>query len=646
MGKRFWPLALSMALLAGAFSIVPAAAQAPGATGGVVPETPNIVDPAGDANGHSPITNVGGGGSFTGLDVLAGWMTHDATNVYMHIQTTNNARAEASTFQTNVGNAAGQDCIQLRMTTAGAASDSFSAINSTGDCGDVPTTQFGELLVEEGPDGTAILTGTYPRAGLAQLADGQALTEPNILVGIWGRGNPVQGGSRIGTIENTAIGTDYSIASDPVVTDPGKPSKPKPSKPAKPAKKPKKPKKPKPPAAPACSPYVPGELGGGAPISLVTTDFTEEKPLEVPITSPSTADGENVYQNIQVGPGSDNVGLFARYEFPVYDDHDIYLYYASGTEAAHAGGYNPAPVVPTTTAGPLTFGTDGTGSGGHSEQGAEQIDGISTGPCGGYTLEMHPFHSMGGDMVLKLWLGPVENEPAEDGAVARSAARATAADMFFGAMKMRNPMADSAQASGTPAANKGCTKGGGKKKGCKKPPVACAPVSPAAAGADKPTVVVTDAATAEAPLEQAITLEADFDEGLRGEAVADHFNVLVDSASPTAGLYVAFEFPMRRDYDLWTYWPDNSVAASSHGFNPLVEAKTGSPVPYDVSNTSNNHAGESLADSENIIGLITPDCGGWTLGFENYFGEGGEFKIKLWLGEGTTEPKPQGEETR
>jgi hypothetical protein len=220
-----------------------------------------------------------------------------------------------------------------------------------------------------------------------------------------------------------------------IISDPGTPSTPKPTtgkdcgkgkskgngkgakkcpKP-KPTKPPKAPKPPKPPVAAGCAPYAPGEEGAKAPTSLVTAEFTEAKPLEVAITAPSTADDViSAYQNIQVGPGAGDVGLFARYEFPMEEDHDIYLNYASGSEAAHAGGFNPAPVVPQL---PVVGGTDGTGGGGHSEQGAEQIDGIKTAPCGGYTLDMQSFLSPGGDMTLKLWLGPVENEPAADGSL-------------------------------------------------------------------------------------------------------------------------------------------------------------------------------------------------------------------------------------
>ena len=171
----------------------------------------------------------------------------------------------------------------------------------------------------------------------------------------------------------------------------------------------KPPKPPAPPAAASCPAFTPGEQGAEAETTVVTADATEEKPIEVAIEAPpgvpEVALG-HAFHNIQVDASGSEGGLFARYEFPVYEDHDIYLNYADGSEAAHAGGFNPAPV-------PVALGCcDGTGTGGHSEQGAEVLDGIRTPDCAGYTLDMAAFMSEGGEMTLKLWLGEPENDPA------------------------------------------------------------------------------------------------------------------------------------------------------------------------------------------------------------------------------------------
>ena len=177
-----------------------------------------------------------------------------------------------------------------------------------------------------------------------------------------------------------------------------------------------------------------------------------------------------------------------------------------------------------------------------------------------------------------------------------------------------------------------------KKK--KKKPAACAAFTPGELGAAAETVVVTDANTADAPVLVPISLGMAFDEGLleaagAGETPRAYVNVQVNSAAPTAGLYATFEFQSHRDYDFWAYNPDGTAAASAHGFQPLMDTKG---TPADQSNTDSNHAGESTADSENLVGVITPDCGGYTLEASTYFGEGGDFEIKLWLGEGTTAP--------
>lgn len=185
----------------------------------------------------------------------------------------------------------------------------------------------------------------------------------------------------------------------------------------------------------------------------------------------------------------------------------------------------------------------------------------------------------------------------------------------------------------------------GAKKRKKKPkPPACAAYVPGELGTGKPSVTVTDAHTAEAPLEQKVTLAAstaDIDQTLVSDAGIDVFNLQVDSAA-TSGLYATIEFPERNDIDLYLRWPDGSEAASSHGFNTLAEASAPEPVPFDPSNTRSNHAGETTPSSESLIGVITPDCGGYTMEVQNWLGDGGELTVKLWLGEGTTEPLPPG----
>ena len=180
-----------------------------------------------------------------------------------------------------------------------------------------------------------------------------------------------------------------------------------------------------------------------------------------------------------------------------------------------------------------------------------------------------------------------------------------------------------------------------KKK--KKKPAVCKTFTPGEKGADKPTIKVTDAATEEAPAVQTVTLaESVADADLVGTGAlqpsTDAFNIQVDSAAKEAGLYILFEFPTRRDYDLEVWHTDGSYAARSHDFNPLY-----SPNPDTYSN--GGHAGEATDHSEKIVGLRTSDCGGWTAETVNWLGEGGEMEVTVWLGEIKNDPQAPGTET-
>lgn len=178
-----------------------------------------------------------------------------------------------------------------------------------------------------------------------------------------------------------------------------------------------------------------------------------------------------------------------------------------------------------------------------------------------------------------------------------------------------------------------------KKKKKRRKVRQCGAFKPGEAGADKPMVKVTDAATEEEPVEQTVELDMSLADVVPsqagGEPSTEHFNIQVDSKAKEAGLYVLIEFPTRRDYDLNLLHTDGSYAARSRGFNTVVET----PL------STTGHGGESTPSSEKLVGIKTSDCGGWTLEVANYLGEGGEFDIKLWLGEAETDPQAPGEET-
>lgn len=171
----------------------------------------------------------------------------------------------------------------------------------------------------------------------------------------------------------------------------------------------------------ACAPYAPGQDGQGKTITVVTDAATQDKPATVDVdTAPglgfSSADEGNdqgqtshAYTNVQVDSAAPNAYLYVRAEFQYPQDYDLFLRTADGTAAAYAAGFNEAPV---TLAGPAEHTLDGTGNGGHSEMGAEQIDGFQAADCSGFTVDLSSGTAAGGTVTVKYWLGPA---PASSG---------------------------------------------------------------------------------------------------------------------------------------------------------------------------------------------------------------------------------------
>lgn len=182
-----------------------------------------------------------------------------------------------------------------------------------------------------------------------------------------------------------------------------------------------------------------------------------------------------------------------------------------------------------------------------------------------------------------------------------------------------------------------------KKK--KKPkPAVCAPYAPGELGAGQPIVTITDAATAEAPVTQTVSLDqsvADLTFGATDSAAAA-FNVQVDSAAPSTGLYAKITFEPRRDFDIFLRYPDGSEGASSHGWNTVYE-DPGDAGGETTSLSSTGHGGETTDTSETIHGIATADCGGWTVDVQNHLGMASDITVELWLGEVKNEALAAGE---
>ncbi len=180
-----------------------------------------------------------------------------------------------------------------------------------------------------------------------------------------------------------------------------------------------------------------------------------------------------------------------------------------------------------------------------------------------------------------------------------------------------------------------------KKKKPKTPPAppACAPFTPGEAGAEAKTTVVTDAATAEAP----VVVEFDTEMGLGDdlglqqtsydETSSVYQNIQVDSANPSAGLYVKIEFADRHDYDLYLLNAAGETAANSGVFNPVPEA-----AEEGIGGGSPEGGWEAGSDYESVIGINTADCAGYTAQIKSYLTTGGPVTMSTWLGEALVEP--------
>ena len=173
------------------------------------------------------------------------------------------------------------------------------------------------------------------------------------------------------------------------------------------------------------------------------------------------------------------------------------------------------------------------------------------------------------------------------------------------------------------------------------PPPACAPFAPGEAGAEAPTTVVTDAATAEAPLlvelETEMGLADDLGLGEVDNTSSVFHNIQVDSAKPNAGLYVKIEFADRNDYDLYLLNDMGETSANSGVFNPVPEGAS-LPAPATLGGGAPEGGWAAGSDFESVTGINTLDCGGYTAQIKSYLTQGGTVTMSIWLGEVLAEP--------
>ena len=159
----------------------------------------------------------------------------------------------------------------------------------------------------------------------------------------------------------------------------------------------------------------------------------------------------------------------------------------------------------------------------------------------------------------------------------------------------------------------------GKKK---KKPAACAAWT---------TAKVTDAATEAKPVVFGVPTGPGVGIGRPGSNfmgipyaghVSEAFvNFQVDSATPTAGLYVSVEFSRGWEYDLYLDRSTGEEVAFSAGSN-VLEAAYGSGAQTETTKTS-----------ETILGLETADCEGFAADIVGSIAHGQLVTLKAWLGE-------------
>lgn len=174
------------------------------------------------------------------------------------------------------------------------------------------------------------------------------------------------------------------------------------------AKKKKKKKK-----VQACATYVPTQWGVELPTEIVNDTHTAEAPLELEVEvppgagsssgeSPEGGDGatSHSFVNVQVDSAAPTTGLYATVEYTPLFDYDLFVRGDDGVALAYSAGF--APGVPF---------LDGTGNGGHTGMGSENIEGLTTADCTGYLVDIAGATTPGETVTLKLWLGEATYTP-------------------------------------------------------------------------------------------------------------------------------------------------------------------------------------------------------------------------------------------
>ena len=148
--------------------------------------------------------------------------------------------------------------------------------------------------------------------------------------------------------------------------------------------------------------------------------------------------------------------------------------------------------------------------------------------------------------------------------------------------------------------------------------------------ADAASSVVTDKATADAPIE--IELETgpglgftnpDYPGDETGQVPHAFHNVLVDTNAKAARLFARIDYAPAWDYDLFLRLPAGPAVAYEADFNPGTVAG-----PTGIGSLEGASAGPGFSQ---IDGYAVPDCYGYTVDAASAITAGGAVTLKLWL---------------
>lgn len=148
--------------------------------------------------------------------------------------------------------------------------------------------------------------------------------------------------------------------------------------------------------------------------------------------------------------------------------------------------------------------------------------------------------------------------------------------------------------------------------------------------ADAETSVVTDKATADAPIEIALETgpglgftNPDYPGDETGEVSHSFHNVLVDTNAKSARLFARIDYAPAWDYDLFLRLSAGPAVAYEADFNPATVAG-----PSGIGTLEGASAGPGYSQ---IDGYAVPDCYGYTVDTASGIAPGGAVTLLLWL---------------